>query len=132
MTWVLAQGLDAREAFPLSTEFRLARLFEANTSINRYSKTYIKTYCKHHKTLHCLPCCFKQFTKKYLDLRDTKHANQIFNKLYSSSLLIGFNYMMQELKHDLLESSKQLPSTTTCKITIHTIMYIFLYTIYHI
>ena len=23
--------LDAREAFPLSTEFRLARLFEANT-----------------------------------------------------------------------------------------------------
>jgi len=35
----LAQGLDAREAFPLSTEFRLARLFEANTSINRYSKT---------------------------------------------------------------------------------------------
>jgi len=39
MAWVLAQGLDAREAFPLSTEFRLARLFEANTSINRYSKT---------------------------------------------------------------------------------------------
>ena len=31
MAWVLAQGLDAREAFPLSTEFRLARLFEANT-----------------------------------------------------------------------------------------------------
>ena len=28
---VLAQGLDAREAFPLSTEFRLARLFEVNT-----------------------------------------------------------------------------------------------------
>ena len=25
------KGLDAREAFPLSTEFRLARLFEANT-----------------------------------------------------------------------------------------------------
>ena len=34
--------LDAREAFPLSTEFRLARLFEANTSINRYSKNHIK------------------------------------------------------------------------------------------
>jgi hypothetical protein len=31
MAWILAQGLDAREAFPLSTEFRLARLFEANT-----------------------------------------------------------------------------------------------------
>ena len=27
----LAQGLDAREVFPLSTEFRLAGLFEANT-----------------------------------------------------------------------------------------------------
>ena len=26
MAWVLAQGLDAREAFPLSTGFRLARL----------------------------------------------------------------------------------------------------------
>ena len=25
------KDLDAREAFPLSTEFRLARLFEANT-----------------------------------------------------------------------------------------------------
>ena len=32
MAWILAQGLDAQEAFPLSTEFRLARLFEANTS----------------------------------------------------------------------------------------------------
>ena len=31
MAWVLAQGMDAREAFPLSTEFSLARLFEANT-----------------------------------------------------------------------------------------------------
>ena len=31
MAWVLAQGLDAREAFPLSTEFRVARFFEANT-----------------------------------------------------------------------------------------------------
>ena len=31
MAWILAQGLDAREVFPLSIEFRLARLFEANT-----------------------------------------------------------------------------------------------------
>ena len=31
MAWILAQGLDARESLPLSTEFRLARLFEANT-----------------------------------------------------------------------------------------------------
>ena len=54
---VLAQVLDARETFPLSTEFRLARLFEANTNINRYSKNHIKTYCKYYKTLHCLPCC---------------------------------------------------------------------------
>jgi hypothetical protein len=36
--------LDAREAFPLSTRLWLARLFEANTSMNRYSKTYIRTY----------------------------------------------------------------------------------------
>ena len=69
--------LDAREAFPLSTEFRLARLFEANTSINRYSKTYIRTYCKHYKTLHCHPCCSNTFTRKYLDLRDSNNANQI-------------------------------------------------------
>ena len=46
--------LDAREAFPLSTRLWLARLFEANTSMNRYNKTYIRTYCKHYKTLHCL------------------------------------------------------------------------------
>ena len=31
MAWIFAQGLDAREAFPLSTEFGLARLFEENT-----------------------------------------------------------------------------------------------------
>ena len=43
--------LDAREAFPLSTRFRLATLFEANTSMNRYSKTYTRTYCKHYKAL---------------------------------------------------------------------------------
>ena len=30
MAWILDQVLDAREAFPLSTEFRLASLFEAN------------------------------------------------------------------------------------------------------
>ena len=59
--------LDAREAFPLSTRLWLARLFEANTSMNRYSKTYIRTYCKHYKTLHCLPCCSNTFTRKYLD-----------------------------------------------------------------
>ena len=68
--------LDAREAFPLSTRLWLARLFEANTSMNRYSKTYIRTYCKHYKTLHCLPCCSNTFTRKYLDLRETNHANQ--------------------------------------------------------
>ena len=31
MAWILAQCLDAREVFPLSTEFSLARLFETNT-----------------------------------------------------------------------------------------------------
>ena len=31
MAWILAQDLDAREAFLLSIEFRLARLFEENT-----------------------------------------------------------------------------------------------------
>ena len=38
-----------------------------------------------------------------------------FNKLYGSSPLIGLNYMMHELKHDLLESSKQLPSVKLSK-----------------
>ena len=31
MAWIWLKVLDAREAFPLSTEFKLARLFEANT-----------------------------------------------------------------------------------------------------
>ena len=31
MVWIWLKVLDAREAFPLSTEFRLVRLFEANT-----------------------------------------------------------------------------------------------------
>ena len=69
--------MEAREAFPLSTRLWLARLFETNTSINYDNKTYIKTYCKHYKTLHCLTCCSNTLTRKYLDLRDTKHANQI-------------------------------------------------------
>ena len=34
--------MDAREAFPLSTRLWLARLFEANTSINYDNRTYIK------------------------------------------------------------------------------------------
>ena len=69
--------LDAREAFPLTTRLWLARLFEANTSINRYNKTYTRTYRKHYKTLHCLPCCSNTFTRKYLEFRETNHANQI-------------------------------------------------------
>ena len=73
--WV--KVLDAREAFPLRTRLWLARLFEANTSINYDNKTYIKTYWNYYKTLDCLPCCSNTFTRKYLDLRDTKHANQI-------------------------------------------------------
>ncbi len=40
-----------------------------------------------------------------------------FNKLYGISPLIGLNYMMQELKHDLLEISKQLPSIKLFKTT---------------
>jgi len=32
------KDLDAREAFPLSTRLWLARLFEANTSINRTAR----------------------------------------------------------------------------------------------
>ena len=32
MAWILAQGLDAREAFPVGIEFKLARLFEVNTT----------------------------------------------------------------------------------------------------
>ena len=37
-----------------------------------------------------------------------------FNKLYSSSPLIGLNYM-KKLNHDLLESSKELPSVKLSK-----------------
>ena len=39
---VWLKDLDAREVFPLNTRLRLARLFETNTSMNRYSKTHIK------------------------------------------------------------------------------------------
>ena len=38
MAWVWFKVLDAREAFPLSTRLWLARLFEANTSINRTAR----------------------------------------------------------------------------------------------
>ena len=33
--------LDAREAFPLSTEFRLARLFKKTHNVNRYKKNHM-------------------------------------------------------------------------------------------
>ena len=42
-----------------------------------------------------------------------------FQQALRSSPLIGLNYMMQELKHDLLESSKQLPSIKLFKIIYH-------------
>ena len=38
--------LDAREVSPLNTRLRLARLFEANSSMNRYSNTHIKDILK--------------------------------------------------------------------------------------
>ena len=44
---------------------------------NYSSKNYMKTNCKHYKTLHCLPCYPNTFTRKYLDLRESKHATQI-------------------------------------------------------
>ena len=50
------KDLDAREAFPLSTKFRLARLYKQTRTINRYTKTYMTTYCKDYKTPHCFPC----------------------------------------------------------------------------
>ena len=34
--------LDAQAAFPLSTEFRLARLFKQTKTVNRYSKNSYK------------------------------------------------------------------------------------------
>ena len=99
------------EKYSLSVQgFWLARLFEANSSMNRYSKTYIRTYCNHYKTLHCLLVVQTPLPENIQTFRETNDANQIFNKLYGSSPLIGSNYMMQELKHDLLESSKKLPS----------------------
>ena len=38
------KDLDAQAAFPLSTEFRLARLFKQTQTVNRYSKN---SYKKH-------------------------------------------------------------------------------------
>jgi hypothetical protein len=70
--------LDAREAFPLSTRFGLARLFEENTSMNRYSKTHTRTYCKHYKALHCLPCSLQEnwhVEALFWSRRDTKIAS---------------------------------------------------------
>ena len=36
--------LDAQAAFPLSTEFRLARLFKQTQTVNRYNKNLYDTY----------------------------------------------------------------------------------------
>ena len=77
MAWVLAQGLDAREAFPLSTEFRLARLFEANTGYQLVQQDLHKNILQALKDSTLSPLVFKHFTRKYLDLRDIKHANQV-------------------------------------------------------
>ena len=51
MAWVLAQGLDAREAFNLSTEFRLASLFEANTGYQPVLSWGCHDICYHRVTL---------------------------------------------------------------------------------
>ena len=36
--------LDAQAAFPLSTEFRLARLFKQTQTVNRYNKNLYKKH----------------------------------------------------------------------------------------
>ena len=78
MEWILAQGLDTREVFPLSTEFRLARLFEEKT---RYQLEQQRLTWKQIASIIRLYIVLlvtqTPFTRKYLDLRDTKHANQI-------------------------------------------------------
>ena len=93
------KDLDAREVFPLNTRLRLARLFEANTSMNQYSKTYIRTYCKHYKTLHCLPCCSNTLLENIQTLERPIMQTKFQQALCISSL-IGAKYMMQELKHE--------------------------------
>ena len=70
--------LDAREAFPLSTEFRLARFFEANIGYQLVQQDLHKKHIASIIRLYTVfPCCSNTFTRKYLDLRDTNHANQI-------------------------------------------------------
>ena len=44
---------------------------------NQSSKNYMNFFCKHYKTLHYLPCYSNTFTRKYLDLRESKHATKI-------------------------------------------------------
>ena len=64
MAWILAQGLDAREIFPLSTEFRLARLFEANTRYQLVQQDLHENKLQALYTLRCPPCYSNTFYQK--------------------------------------------------------------------
>ena len=93
--------------------------------INWYNKTYMKTNCKHYNTLRCPPCYSNTFYQKISRPQRYQTCKPNFNQLYGSSPLIGFNYMIQELKHELLESSKQLPSIKLSKTVIYKSMQVF-------
>ena len=93
--------------------------------INWYSKTYMKINCKHYKTLRCPPCYSNTFYQKISRPQRYQICKPNFNQLNGSSPLIGFNYMMQELKHELLEGSKQLPSIKLSKTRIYKSMQVF-------
>src|SRR5664279_3518484 len=47
--------LDARAAFPLSTEFRLAKAFKQTCNVDRYTNNYTLCNKANHKTSYCLP-----------------------------------------------------------------------------
>ena len=71
------KDLDAREVFPLNTRLRLARLFEANTSMNRYNKTHIKHIASIIR-LYTVFLVVQTLTRKYLD----QSCKPNFSKLY--------------------------------------------------
>ena len=105
--------------------FRLARLFEANTRYQLVHQDLHEINCKHYKTLRCPPCYSNTFFQKISIPQRYQTCKPNFNQLYGSSSLIGFNHMIQELKHELLESSKQLPNIKLSKTVIYKSMQVF-------
>ena len=131
MAWKLAQGFGCTRSIPSQYRVQASKVY---VSKQEYKLVHQVLYDKHIANvirLHTVFLVNQTLLLENIDLRGTTDANQIFNKLYGSSSLIGLTHVMHKFNHDLLVNSKQLTSIKLSILVIYKIKQVFPYTNYH-